>query len=211
MNAKIDQLPGQDIMNRILIDLPEAIETPRLRLQMPKAGFGGKLHQAMMDGYEDYAKWLSWSPDRPTVEAVEEECRKHHADFILREYIRYIILDKTSDAVIGRCAFPPHQTLWAIPQFGISYFIRENQRGNGYAAEATHAMALLAFRVLKAMKVEVYCDAENTPSTKIPLKLNFKLECTKKGGWPRQDGALALLQTYSVFSEDELPKMNVSW
>lgn len=46
-------------MSKILMDLPELIQTPRLKLQMPKAGFGQKLHQAISDGYEDYVKWLN--------------------------------------------------------------------------------------------------------------------------------------------------------
>lgn len=60
---------------------------------------------------------------------LEEECRKHHSDFILREFIRYLIIDK-----------------------------------------------------------------ENIASIQIPIKLGFKLEYT-------QDGQLAELQTYSLFSE----------
>ena len=43
-----------------------------------------------------------------------------------------------------------------------SYFIRQSQRGKGFATEAAHAMALLAFKILKARKVEIYCDAENS-------------------------------------------------
>jgi ribosomal-protein-serine acetyltransferase len=76
---------------------------------MPKAGFGIKLHAAITDGYEDYIKWLNWPSNIPTPEAVEEEYRKHTADFILREVIRYLIIDKSTDDVIGRCAFPPFQ------------------------------------------------------------------------------------------------------
>jgi len=198
-------------MNRLLINLPEVIETPRLLLQVPQAGYGEKLHEAMVDGYEDYVKWLSWSPQLPTVEAVEEECRKHHAEFILRELVRYIILDKVTHTVIGRCAFPPIQAHWFIPQFGISYFIRKSQRSKGYATEAAHAMALLAFKILKAKKVEIYCDAENKASQKIPLNLNFKLEYIQKGGWLRPHGELAVLQTYSLFSAEELPSLEVKW
>jgi hypothetical protein len=41
-------------MNRILINLPEVIETSKLKLQMPKAGYGENLYHSMMDGYEDY-------------------------------------------------------------------------------------------------------------------------------------------------------------
>ena len=198
-------------MNKILIDLPEFIETPRLKLQMPKAGFGHKLHKAISDGYEDYVKWLNWSKTMPNVEMLEEECRKHHADFILRDYIRYLIFDKQSEQIIGRCAFAQSQVNWIIPQFGISYWIRKGQRSKGYATESAQAMALLAFKTLKAKKVEIYCDAENIASTKVPLKLGFKLEYTQKGGWPRQDGKLAELQTYSMFSEESLPSLEVIW
>ena len=198
-------------MNKILINLPELIETPHLKLQMPKAGFGDKLHQAISDGYEDYIKWLNWPKVIPTAEMLEEECRKHHADFILREFIRYLIIEKETDEVIGKCGFPPCQANWIIPQFAISYFIRKSKRSKGYGAESTHAMSLLAFRVLQAKKVEISCDAENIASTKIPLKLGFKLEYSQRGGWPRCDGQLAELQTYSMFSEKDLPNLEIAW
>lgn len=191
-------------MSRILIDLPEVIETPRLKLQMPKAGYGEKLHQAIIDGYEEYITRLNWPSTIPTVEVVEEDCRKHHVEFILRDFIRYLIIDKITNEVIGRCAFPSFQANWLIPQFGVSYFIKKSQRAKGYASEAAYAMTVLAFNTLKARKVEIYCDAENIASIKVPLKLGFKLEYTQRGGWPRLDGVLAELQTYSIFSVDDL-------
>ena len=198
-------------MKHILIDLPENIETPRLNLQMPKAGFGIKLHQAITDGYDDYIKWLCWPSDIPTIETVEKECRQHHAEFILRSCVRYIIIDKVTNEVVGRCAFPPVQAHWTIPQFGISYFIRKSQRSKNYATEASHAMACLAFKTLKAKKVEIHCDSNNIASIKTPLKLNFKHEYTQKGGWPSQDSQLATLHIYSIFSEKELPGMDIKW
>ncbi|WP_341792421.1 GNAT family N-acetyltransferase [Rickettsia endosymbiont of Gonocerus acuteangulatus] len=76
--------------------------------------------------------------------------------------------------IVDRCAFPPIQLGWSVPQFGIAYFIRKSQRSKGYATTATHIMALLAFRVLKVKKVEIHCDAENLSSMQIPLKLGFK-------------------------------------
>ncbi len=70
-------------MNRILIDLPEVIETPRLKLQMPKAGFGTKMHAAITDGYQDYVKWLNWDAEMPTEQQIEEECRETHGRIYL--------------------------------------------------------------------------------------------------------------------------------
>ncbi len=191
-------------MDKVLIDLPEEIETSRLFLRAPKAGFGSKVHAAIHDGYEDYVKWLNWSPKPPTVEEVEIECRRNYAEFILRDFIRYVIFEKNTQEVVGRCALPSFQANWAIPQFGISYFIRRSQRSRGYATEAVHALSTLAFKTLKARKLEIYCDADNAASTRIPIRLGFQLEYTAKGGWPKQDGSLAQLQTYSLFSADDL-------
>lgn len=188
-------------MNRILIDLPTIIETPRLKLQMPCAGIGDKLHAAIIDGYDDYIKFLNWPSQQPTAQEVEEDVRKHHAEFILRDFIRYIIVAKDTDEIVGRCAFPLVQANWLIPQFGISYFIRKSQRNKGYATEAVQSLTKLAFDVLKARKLEIYCDSENVASIRVPLKAGFKLEYTQRGGWPRPDGILAQLQTYSLFSD----------
>lgn len=194
-------------MNKLLVNLPEKISMDRLSLVMPQAGYGEALYQAIMDGYEDYIQWLNWPAKPPTLEEVEIDCRKHHADFILRECIRYLIIDNKTQDIVGRCAFPPHQVNWQIPQFGVSYFIRRSQRGKGFATDAAHMLTRIAFRYLHAKKVEIFCDAENIVSTKIPLALGFTLEYVQRGGWPRKDGQLAELQTYSVFSEDALPPL----
>jgi len=90
--------------------------------------------------------------------------RKSH----ITALIWYIIVENETGEVVGRCAFPPRHTDWRIPQFSISYFIRKIKRSKGYATETMHAMALLAFQALQAKKVEIYCDAENTPSINIP-------------------------------------------
>lgn len=191
-------------MNKILLDLPETINTARLNLQVPKAAMGSKMHPAIVDGYEDYVKWLSWPTEIPTVEQVEQQCRENHAQFILKDFIRYAIFNKETNEIVGAAAFPVTQLDWRVPQFGIAYFIRKSARNKGYAIEAVHAMTLLAFRAMGARKVQIHCDAENTSSIKIPLALGYKFEYTQRGGFPRHDDELASLHTYSIFSESEL-------
>ncbi len=72
-------------------------------------------------------------------------------------------------------------------------------------------MVLLAFRILNARKVEIHCNIENLASIKIPLKLGFKLEYTQKGGWLRLDNTLAELKTFTIFSENDLPQLEVEF
>jgi len=117
----------------LLLTIPELLETERLVLRIPRAGEGAKLCDALKDGYEEGIRWLNWPESVPTSEAVEEECRTHQAEFILRETMRYLVFEKNTGTLVGRCAFPAFQAVWAIPQFGISYFIRKSQRRKGYA------------------------------------------------------------------------------
>lgn len=190
--------------DKILIDLPEKIESNRLSLQMPRAGFGEAVHAAMMDGYEDYVKWLNWPAKPPTIEEVEIECRKHHADFITKSFIRYLIIEKKSQKVVGRTAIASWQAKWSIRQFGIAYFISRSYRGRGYATEAVAEMTKMCFDYLLAQKVEIFCESENINSKKIPQKLGFQHEYTQKGGWLRHDNSLAELECYALFNKENL-------
>lgn len=92
------------LMKRILLDIPFVIETPRLLLQVPAAGWGKRVHEALLDGYNSYVTWLMWPSAPPTVQMVEEECRKNNADFLLREFIRYLIIEKQTGMVVGQQA-----------------------------------------------------------------------------------------------------------
>lgn len=195
----------------LLLTIPETLETERLVLRVPRDGEGEKLCEALKEGYEEGIRWLNWPQTVPSSEEVEEQCRKHRAEFILRETMRYLIFEKCTGELVGRCAFPGFQAVWAIPQFGISYFIRKSQRSKGYATEAAYALTKLAFKVLGARKVEIYCDAENKGSWRVPEKLNFELEFTQRGGWPRADGKLCELRTYALFDEKKLPQAHVTW
>jgi RimJ/RimL family protein N-acetyltransferase len=195
----------------IFIDLPEYIETPRLLLTHSKAGMGHGLHKAILDGYEDLIKWLNWPLVTPTKEATEEECRTLHAKFILREDIRYVIIEKHSQTIIGRCAYAPPQTNWMIPKFGISYFISKSFRNKGYGSEATNILTRLAFQQLKARRVEIKVDPDNIASLKIPEKLNYTLESKEKGTWFRSDkDELSYIWTYAIFGLDNLPPIKTN-
>lgn len=199
------------MIDKILIDVPEKIITPRLALYMPQAGFGKKLKMAIDEGYDDYIKWLDWPDTPPTEEECEKECRQNHASFITREFMRYLVFEKESMTLIGRSGYPPFQANWSIPQFGVGYFIRHSFRKKGFASEATLALSHMAFDFLHAKKIEIYCDRDNISSTKVPEKIGFKLEYTQKGGWPKENEALAILDTYSIFSKEELNPLDLHY
>lgn len=199
-------------MKPILVDLPFQFSTPRLIMRVPKAGDGKGVYEAISDGYSDYIKWLNWPKTIPTLEEVEIECRKHHASFILREDIRFLIINKQTQEIMGRCGLPALQINWQIPLFGLSYFIAKRFRGNGYALEAINGLSHLIFKVLKARKLEIKVDPDNIASKKVPEKLGFIVEAKQKGNWLRKDKVgLTDIWTYALFDPLKLPFLDVRW
>lgn len=199
-------------MEPILLDLPVPIETPRLVLRPSESGDGEQLHRAILDGYEDHVRWLARSKQPPTLLEAEKEARQHAVDWLSREFIRFVLISKANNKIIGRAGFPPILSDWRVPYFGISYFVSKSTSGQGLCTEAVNALTRYAFGVLNARKVEIKVDTENLASVRVPQKLGFQLEATQRGNWPRSDKAdLAEIQTYSLFDIDSLPALDVTW
>lgn len=193
--------------NPIFNNIPIIIITPRLRLQLPKVGDGTLVHAAMMDDYKNCVKWLNWSATPPTIEQVEEDCKKQSVGFIASEGVRYLIINNTTDEVMGRAALPAALSNWRVPMCGIAYFMARRFQGKGYTTEAVAAITKMAFEIMKVRKVKITVDPDNVASLKIPQKLGFKLEAKQRGEWFRSDKPLAELHTYAMFDLSELSSM----
>ncbi|MFN7039110.1 MAG: GNAT family N-acetyltransferase [Alphaproteobacteria bacterium] len=199
-------------MNKILLDLPNKIITPRLILRHPQAGDGQEVFNAISDGYEDVVKWMNQPEKIPPIEYFEAEVRRSHALWILRSDIRFVITDKETDNIIGIGLYPPCQANWNIPSFGIMYFLAKTYQRKGYATEAVNALIRFAFKHLKARKIEIKCDEENVKSIAIPERLGMQLEASQKGLWPRNDKeGLATVRTYAIFNTEILPELEVHY
>lgn len=199
-------------MNKILLDIPNKITTSRLVLRPPQAGDGMGMYKAYLDGYEDMVKWLNQPPSLASAEQFEIECRQHQAEWILRNDMRLLIINKQTGVIMGRAAYPIPLTNWDIPLFGISYMIAKSYQGKNYVTEAINAMIRFAFIYLKARKVEIKCDIENIKSVGIPERLGLKLETVQLGNWPSRDKiSLATIKTYVIFAIKDLPPLEVDY
>lgn len=186
----------------ILRDLPIEITTKRLILRVPRGGDGPQLHEAMLDGYEDLVKWVGWNPQPPTVEEVEIESRKHFGQWWTREDMRFVIIEKQSQQIIGRCAYPSFQSNFSVPLFGISYFIRQAARNQGFGTEMLRAMINFAFGLMGARKIQVIVDTTNLASISMCEKLKLIPEVDQVGNWfPYPDETLPTMRTYVSFKK----------
>ena len=192
----------------MLIDIPTRIETPRLVLRHPKAGDGDMIYEMLQDGYEDYVTWLNWPAQIPNQDDIEREARLHHARWILREDMRFLMIDKKTGGLLGRLGIPSAISAWDVPMFGISYICRKSSRGNGYTTEAAHALTKLAFSYMGAKKVQIICDVLNQKSINVPKRLGFIHESTNKGIFTSTQG-VGEFYTYACFDPEVLPPLDI--
>lgn len=196
----------------LLLDLPLPIETEQLIIRPPQPGDGLGLHKVIHESYDELVRWLNWPPIPPTQRELEIESRQLWAKFILRQELRFILVEKTSNQIVGRMAFPPILTKWFLPIFGISYFIGRSYQGKGYGYEGAHALTLYAFKAMKAKKVTIKCDKDNVKSRGIPEALGFELEGIERGTWPHPDThGRTEIYNYCCFDPLNLPPLPVRW
>ena len=161
---------------RELIHVPVEIETERLVLHAPRAGCGQALSEAISASLPELQPWLPWVRQGVSPLDAEAEAIRAQARFITREDLRYHVILKETNTLIGGTGL--HRIDWTVPKFEIGYWIDSRHTGNGYAVESARALTEFAFGQLKARRVEIRCDSLNGRSTAIPPKLGYELEAT---------------------------------
>lgn len=162
------------IVEPLLIDLPEQIETPRLILRPPRAGEGAAINAAIRESLAELAPWMPWAREAPTVEETEANVRKAVAQTIARSDIRIHLHLRSDGTFVGGSGF--HRIDWSVPKVEIGYWIRTSCAGRGYVTEAVVAMTRFALESLKVARVEVRCDERNLRSRRVAERANFQLE-----------------------------------
>ena len=186
-------------MEPILIDLPEAIETPRLYIRKPLPGDGPVVNASILETWEALHATMPWARERPTVEASEAVARQHHAAFITRKDLpMYVFLAdrRTHVACTGL-----HRMDWDVPRFEIGYWVRSSFEGQGYVSETVRALSDFAFAKLGAKRVEIRCSHRNTRSQRVAERCGFTLEARLRNEAREPDGELRDTLIYAKIAE----------
>ncbi len=164
------------ISRPILCDIPDSFETERLTLRCPMPGAGAIMFEAISESRAGLESFMQWEPDhRDTPEKCEEYVRKARAEWILREGFDFGIFRKDDGKLLGRVG--AHHIDWSIPQFEIGYWIRTPETGKGYMTEAVRGMVVFFRAHFGALRLEIWCDEENTASRRVAERAGFTLMC----------------------------------
>lgn len=86
----------------------------------------------------------------------------------------FAIVDRFTDQFLGACGYQPNDD----DQINIGYWLGEPHWGNGYAAEAAHAMIDHIFENEDADAVWVNCRVTNNQSRRVIAKCGFQFAYT---------------------------------
>jgi RimJ/RimL family protein N-acetyltransferase len=161
------------ILQALLRDIPEQLESERLVLRATRAGSGAAANAACVESQRELQAWMPWAREPQSVEQSEAHCRAMHAKWHSREELDFCFQRASDGLLVGKGGL--HTIDWTVPKFEIGYWIRTSCTRNGYATEATLALVRLACS-LGARRVEITADAANTKSRRVAERGGFVLE-----------------------------------
>lgn len=186
----------------ILLDLPSCIDTARLLMRPPQAGDGAALFDAITETMPELRQFLAslpWVAGEQSLHASEVFCRNAQANFLLRKDLPFLLFDKASGRLLGSTGL--HRTDWAVPKTEVGYWLRSSCVGQGYVQEAVQALVAFAFTHLRAARVELITDEQNTRSRRVAERCGFTLEGVLRHERRAEDTGLRNTCVYARFPD----------
>jgi len=162
------------ILEALLLDVPEEIGTERLVLRATRAGMGPVVAEAVRESRKELERWMAWAKNTRSGADSERHCREMQLRWYAREEFDYCFHRRPDGVLVGKGGF--HTIDWAIPKLEIGYWIRTSCARQGFATEATLALAEMARKRLGANRLEITADARNAASRRVAEKCGFELE-----------------------------------
>jgi RimJ/RimL family protein N-acetyltransferase len=177
------------LLEALLIHVPDTVDSERLVLRATRAGMGPEVAEAVRESRRDIERWMAWAREARSAAESERHCREMQLRWHAREELDFCFHRRSDGAFVGKGGL--HTIDWAIPKLEIGYWIRSSCRRQGYATEATLALAAMARAVLDANRIEISCDARNTASRGVAEKCGFELEGVRRRSRRDATGSLA--------------------
>jgi RimJ/RimL family protein N-acetyltransferase len=187
------------MIDPLLVDVPERLQTARLLLRRPLPGDGAALFEAVRVSLAELRPWMPWAQAEGTLDDAETTVRRMHALFALREDLTLFMFER--DASGGEGAFVGssgmHRIDWSVPRFEIGYWRRSGLAGRGLVSEAVRAICRMAFESLGAQRVEIRMDDRNAASRRVAERAGFAFEGLLRQDTLAVDGVVRDTRVYS--------------
>jgi RimJ/RimL family protein N-acetyltransferase len=184
----------------VLRDIPEAFETERLLIRVPRPGDGPALNAAIQETFDDLRLWMPWAQERPTIEQSEENSRKAYSLFLARDDITLRLIHKESGLFLGSSGLHPRD--WNVPKFEVGYWCRKRFEKQGYITEAVKGILRFGFETVGAKRIVAQCDSRNQRSIRVAERAGLKREGELRQDSVGMDGTLRNMLLFALTDGD---------
>ncbi len=153
------------------------LTTARLRLRPAAADDTDALLALWTD--PKVRRWL-WDGDEIPRETVETVISDGTASFAAHGYGHWLVVDATSDAVIGFCGL---RSVADTGEVELLYAIAPAFWGKGYATEAARAVLAHGFDQVGLDRIVAQTDLPNVSSVRVLERLGMTRERLVRKGW----------------------------
>ena len=130
--------------------------------------------EAIDSSFEELQSWLSWAQKAPTRDELLWLIKDGEAGFEQDQAWEYFMFESEGGALVGMVGLNSARV--AVGAIEVSYWVRTDRTGRGYATTATRALVDAVFDgVEEVSAVEIRMDAANVASATVPRKLGFEL------------------------------------
>ncbi|MHA1961993.1 MAG: GNAT family N-acetyltransferase [Candidatus Thorarchaeota archaeon] len=165
-----------ELGHKLLLDLPDELESERLILRKYSKGDGGSFFDLLEsnNNREYLREHVDEAISIKNAEEAEIRIRELEADWISRERFVMGVWLKELDNYVGQIWIEPRK--WDVPSFELGWFLDRLHQGKGIATEAAKRSMRFLFEDLRAHKVIVLTRDNNEKSSKLAERLGFKRE-----------------------------------
>ena len=189
--------------HKLLLEIPDKIETERLLLRPYQAGDGAAYYQLALNNRDHLLPFEKGNPalNIKTLEDAEILVRQFGVDWAARSIFFAGGWEKTTQALVVQIVLMVVN--WELPEFEIGYFVDKDHQGQGFVTEGARAMLRLAFECLGARRVSAGCSDANVRSQRVLERCGMvreghirqnKLHITHADGTPGGDYLYGMLR-----------------
>ncbi|MBX3084458.1 MAG: GNAT family N-acetyltransferase [Anaerolineae bacterium] len=163
-------------MHKMLLELPDRLETERLIIRPYQAGDGSAYYRLAQN---NKAHLLPFEEGNPALAIQTEKdaeilMREFHAEWVCRNVFFVGGWEKATGTLVVQLVISV--THWDWRQFEIGYFVDKDHEGQGFVSEGVRAMLYFAFECLGAQRVSAGCNDTNVRSQHVIERSGFTRE-----------------------------------
>lgn len=152
---------------------PERIDAGPVVLRRLRASDATAIAAAVLASMDHLRPWMPWAT-REAAEHANQLARVTEADQNWESGLGYVysVLTAGEGTLAGEIGMHRREGGQSVE---LGYWIAASQSRRGYATRAAGAMTSAALALPGVSRVEIHCDAANTPSAAVARKLGFRL------------------------------------